>query len=115
MIEDSSNQPLRREPAKRLKTTFSNPYRMKPTDQRPDPYYGEGIRVILHNDDTHAFADVVRQVMNATGCDINTATAIVYRAHTNGSTTVTITDLTMARWIGRMLLKIQLDVTLEQV
>jgi ATP-dependent Clp protease adaptor protein ClpS len=41
-------------------------------------------RVILYNDDWHAFDEVVVQVQRATGYSLERAVAITYEAHTQG-------------------------------
>ena len=45
---------------------------------------GDAHRVILYNDDIHAFDDVVRQVQKATGASTEDAFAITMQAHETG-------------------------------
>lgn len=45
---------------------------------------GDPHRVILYNDDLHAFDDVVRQVQKATGVSTEDAFAITMQAHETG-------------------------------
>lgn len=45
---------------------------------------GDAHRVILYNDDLHAFDDVVRQVQKATGVSTEDAFAITLQAHEAG-------------------------------
>ncbi|HET8759892.1 MAG TPA: ATP-dependent Clp protease adaptor ClpS [Nitrospiria bacterium] len=45
---------------------------------------GDRFRVILYNDDVHAFDDVVRQVQRATGVSTEEAFAITLQAHEAG-------------------------------
>ena len=41
-------------------------------------------KVILYNDDTHDFLEVVFQVQRATGCSLEMAEWITHEAHTRG-------------------------------
>jgi ATP-dependent Clp protease adaptor protein ClpS len=57
---------------------------------RPDQEESTDIRqggpwvVILYNDDYHGFDEVILQVQKATGCSLETASAITYEAHLTG-------------------------------
>ena len=45
-------------------------------------------RVILFNDDVHTFDDVIYQIVVATSCPVNRASALAWQVHTTGKAAV---------------------------
>lgn len=81
----------------------------------PEHFPGEGYRVILFNDDTHAIEEVVNQLLKALRCEIDMAVDITLRAHTRGSATVIIADQDKADAVACVLRQIALVVSVERV
>lgn len=73
----------------------------------------EGYKVILYNDEFHSFDQVIAQLMIATRCDREMAEAIAYRAHSNGTAIVVITDKPEADKVAGILRRIALKVAVE--
>lgn len=53
-----------------------------------DPVAASPARVILYNDDWHTFAEVIVQLMKATGCSEAVAEAHAWTVHTQGRSRV---------------------------
>ena len=70
--------------------------------------------VILFNDDHHAFDAVVTQVQKATGCSAGEAFQITYTAHTNGQAVAYVGEKAQCEEIAKVLVEIDLRVTLEE-
>jgi len=45
-------------------------------------------RVVLYNDETHSFEEVIFQVIKATGCTMAQAEAVVWKVHMEGKAAV---------------------------
>ncbi len=88
------------------------------TQTIPDRTLGTGPdrlwMVILFNDDSHAFDQVVAQVQKATGCSPGEAFQITYTAHTNGRAVAYIGGKAQCERVARVLREIDLHVELEE-
>jgi ATP-dependent Clp protease adapter protein ClpS len=88
------------------------------TQTRQEEDTGTGLdqpwMVILFNDDFHAFDAVVAQVQKATGCSSGEAFQITYTAHTNGQAVAYVGEKAQCEEIAKVLVEIDLRVTLEE-
>jgi ATP-dependent Clp protease adapter protein ClpS len=70
--------------------------------------------VVLFNDDTHAFDEVIAQVQKATACSPREAVHITYTAHTNGQAVAFVGDKAECERVASTLREIDLHVELEE-
>ena len=70
--------------------------------------------VILLNDDSHSFEEVVLQVMLATSCTIEVAEAITWEAHSKGEAVCFTGSRERCELVASILEEIELRVRLEK-
>jgi ATP-dependent Clp protease adapter protein ClpS len=70
-------------------------------------------KVILHNDDVHAFDEVILQVQKATGCSLEQATAITWTAHTRGLAVAFEGPFERCELVAAVLQQIRLRVSID--
>ena len=58
------------------------------SDQIEETRFGEPWRVILFNDDVHSFDEVIYQIIVATSCSMNRASALAWQVHSSGKAAV---------------------------
>lgn len=73
----------------------------------------EPAKVILFNDDSHSFEEVVLQVMKALRCIQSKAEAITMEAHTNGKALVYTGEIFRCMEVSHILEEIQLMTQIE--
>ncbi|HEY3998213.1 MAG TPA: ATP-dependent Clp protease adaptor ClpS [Candidatus Xenobia bacterium] len=71
-------------------------------------------KVILYNDDWHAFPEVVMQVQRATGCSLEMAEWITHEAHTRGRAVAYEGTQEDCNKVASVLRQIRLQVDVEQ-
>lgn len=71
-------------------------------------------RVILFNDDTHTFDEVILQIQKAVGCSIERATMLMWEAHSTGQALVYSGDIEKCEAVAGVLEQIALRVSIEQ-
>jgi ATP-dependent Clp protease adapter protein ClpS len=70
--------------------------------------------VILFNDDTHSFDEVIAQVQKATACSPREAFHITYTAHTNGQAVAFVGGKSACEQVASILREIDLRAELEE-
>jgi ATP-dependent Clp protease adaptor protein ClpS len=70
-------------------------------------------RVILYNDDWHAFDEVILQVQKATGYDLERVVPIVIEAHTEGRAVCYRAGRDRCQRVARVLREIRLQVEVD--
>lgn len=75
---------------------------------------GDAYRVILYNDDVHAFDDVVRQVQKATGVSTEEAFAITLQAHETGRAVCYVGSEDRCEKVADILREIALHVEIDK-
>jgi ATP-dependent Clp protease adaptor protein ClpS len=88
------------------------------TQTRQEEDIGTGLSepwmVVLFNDDSHAFDEVVAQVQKATGCSPGEAFQVTYTAHTNGQAVAYVGEKPQCEQVAKVLREIALHVELEE-
>ncbi|MDR0927806.1 MAG: ATP-dependent Clp protease adaptor ClpS [Ignavibacteria bacterium] len=70
-------------------------------------------RVILFNDQSHNFHDVVKQIIKAIECDFDTANDIAEEAHTEGKAVVFEGEMVECLGVSAILEEIELHTQIE--
>jgi ATP-dependent Clp protease adapter protein ClpS len=70
--------------------------------------------VILLNDDVHSFDEVILQIIKATGCSIETAHEVAWKAHTEGEAVCYTGPRERCEHVASVLEQIELRVRIEK-
>jgi ATP-dependent Clp protease adapter protein ClpS len=79
-----------------------------------DNILGKPYNLIMFNDESHSFGQVINQVRKATGYDEARATDITMEAHTNGRAIVYTGHLERCELIESILAEIQIGTKIEE-
>jgi len=75
---------------------------------------GRPHKVILFNDETHSYDEVVRQVQKATGYDPSKCEQITHEAHTKGRAIAYVGHLERCEMVESILAEIRLGTKIEE-
>lgn len=75
---------------------------------------GRPCNVILFNDDNHEMGEVISQIMKATGCSTQQATAVMLEAHTSGRAVAYTGHRERCEQVANVLEEIRLGTKIEE-
>jgi len=92
--------------------------KLRPGSEREDeiitePAVKEPAKVILFNDETHTFDEVIGQIIKATGCPVAKAEMLTWEVHNNGKAVIYEGEIARCMMVSGILEEIELMTQIE--